>query len=281
MAKKQTVHPHLPPKVVILGASGRLGRLIRPSWGNMNTVWQSRTAQDGFKSIDILEDPDDLVALLDGADAVVCLAGVTPASKNGTIHQNAQIASACLDAARLAGVGRVFLTSTAAVYGRETGKLTEQHPVKPMSDYGHAKVEMEHIASQHEQESTVLRIGNVAGADAILGNWHAEMKIEQLEDGTTPRRSYVGPETLGRIITELTMFDKLPSILNIATPRSIYMNELLDCAGLLYAKIPATSQTIPDVTLDTKLLEQFVAFTHEHSLPSFMVAEWKRAVSAK
>ena len=281
MQRKQTIHSAEHPKVVILGASGRLGGLIRPFWQNMNTIWQSRSLQQGFKSLDILKDPDGLATLLSGSTAVMCLAGVTPSSTNGTLEQNALLAEACLNAAKVAKVGRVFLTSTAAVYGKQTNVLDERCPVQPLSDYARAKIAMEGVASRHDQVSTVLRIGNVAGADAILGNWYPEMEIEQLEDSTTPKRSYVGPATLSRILMELTMCQTLPPILNVAAPESIHMNELLDSAGLYYTKKLASDQTIAEVTLNTKLLQQYVAFTQKDSQPSTMVTEWKRAVSTR
>jgi UDP-glucose 4-epimerase len=276
----QTIRPADAPKFVILGASGRLGQLIRPFWPISNTIWHSHSQLEGYKSLDLLRPSDNFVEILHGATAVICLAGVTPHSKNGSLGQNLLLAETCLNAAKSAKIGRVFLTSTAAVYGKQTGRLDENCPTSPLSDYARAKVEMEDMALQHSQTSTILRIGNVAGADAILGNWHPKMKIEQLPNNATPKRSYIGPATLARIFLELASHDELPSILNVAAPRSVHMNKLLDSAGLDYTMTPATSQTIADVTLDTKRLQRYVTFTEEHSLPSSMVAEWKKAVSA-
>ena len=280
MLRMQTIRPAEPPKFVILGASGRLGQLIRPFWPISNTIWHSRSQLEGYKSLDLLGSSGELVEILRGAKSVICLAGVTPYSKNGSLAQNLLLAEICLNAAKSAKVGGVFLTSTAAVYGKQTAQLDENCPTAPLSDYARAKVEMEDMALQHSQTSTILRIGNVAGADAILGNWHAKMEIEQLPNKATPKRSYVGPATLARILFELASHDELPSILNVAAPDSVHMNELLDNAGLDYATTPATPQTIADVTLDTKQLQQYVTFTKEQSLPSSMVAEWKKAVSA-
>ena len=181
MSGKQTIHTTKQSKIVILGSSGSLGRLMRPFWQHPNTIWHARSSREGYKSLDILADPDGLIKLFRGATAVICLAGVTPASPNGTFQQNSLLAQACLDAARATKVGRVFLTSTAAVYGRQAGVLDEKCPVLPLSDYGRAKIEMEEMAGQHDQTSTVLRIGNVTGADAILGNWHPKMAIARAQ----------------------------------------------------------------------------------------------------
>ncbi|MEP3180383.1 MAG: NAD-dependent epimerase/dehydratase family protein, partial [Lentilitoribacter sp.] len=182
----------------------------------------------------------------------------------------------CLDAAQTARVKRVFLTSSAAVYGGQESPLKETDQLAPLSEYGRSKVEMEKLAAKHQQTSTTLRIGNVAGADAILGNWHPEMAIDTFPDGSTPKRSYIGVRTLAEIVQKLIKIESLPPVLNLAAPRSIQMNELLDSANLAYNRKQASEKTIPNVTLDITLLEQYVTFNQEDSLPKSMVTQWKR-----
>ena len=263
-------------KTVILGSSGRLGRMIRPFWRNPHTTWHSRQAIKGYYTLDILEDKTGLVELFKGTQCVLCLAGVTPSSATLSFRQNSMIASACLDAAQIAGVRRVFLTSSAAVYGGRKGLLKETDQLAPLSEYGRSKVEMEKLAMAHGQTSTTLRIGNVAGADAILGNWRPKITIDTFPDGSTPRRSYIGPRTLSEVIQKLTRIEKLPPILNLAAPGSIQMNELLDDANLTYTHKQASENTIPHVTLDTTLLEKYVTFNQDDSLSKSMVTQWKR-----
>jgi nucleoside-diphosphate-sugar epimerase len=263
-------------KTVILGSTGRLGQVIHPFWNNQNTVWHSREPKQGYQSLDLLNDKRGFIDLLQGAQTVLCLAGVTPTSSTVSYQQNAAIATACLDAAYTAKVKRVFLTSSAAVYGASNGILNETDQPQPLSDYGKSKLEMEERARSHLQTSTILRIGNVAGADAILGNWHPQMALDTFPNGSTPKRSYIGPKTLAEVIEKLVAIEHLPPVLNLAAPRGIHMNELLDHANLTYVRKPASDNAIESVILNTSLLEEHVAFNHADSLAKQMVTQWKR-----
>jgi nucleoside-diphosphate-sugar epimerase len=264
------------PKTVVLGASGRLARLIRPFWKNAPVTWQSRSSLDGCTQVDILNDPDSLQALLSGAETVICLAGVTPAPV-AEFGDNLRIGQACLDAAHTVGAGHVFLTSSAAVYGTKSGVLNETALVNPPSAYGISKYEMEQMASQHSHPSTCLRIGNVAGADAALGGWTTGALMDQMPNGATPARSYIGPATLARVFQALANTPTLPKLLNLSTPGSLEMGALLTAANRPFTTRPANAQTIADVTLDTSLLETFVPFSAQDSSAAQMVQEWKEA----
>lgn len=264
------------PKTVVLGASGRLAKLIRPFWEAAPITWQSRTPMKGCKTVEILQDPDGLVDLLRGAETVICLAGVTPAP-DANFEDNLRLAKACLDAAQHAQAGHVLLTSSAAAYGVQSSPLREDTTARPISLYGRSKLAMEQLANAHPHPSTALRIGNVAGADAALGGWKTGAQMDQLPNGKTPARSYIGPETLARVLQALANSANLPKILNIAAPESIEMGALLSAAGLPFTFRPATSQTIANVALDTNLLETFVSFDAKDSSPTQMVREWREA----
>lgn len=270
---KQSAHF---PKTVVLGASGRLARLIRPFWKTAPVTWQSRSVLDGCEQVDILNDPIGLRALLCGAEIVICLAGVTPAP-DAEFGDNLRIGQACLDAAQTVGSGHVFLTSSAAVYGTQSGVLDETAPVDPPSAYGISKYEMEQMAAHHPHPSTCLRIGNVAGADAALGGWQEGAVMDQLPNGATPARSYIGPATLARALQTLANTPNLPKLLNLSAPGSLEMGALLAAADRAFATRPANAQTIPNVTLDTSLLETFVPFSAQDSSAAQMVQEWKEA----
>ncbi len=84
-----------------------------------------------------------------------------------------------LAAAARAGVKRIVVSSTAAVYGASKAAcLTEDDPVRPLSVYGETKVEMERAtrASCEERGAgwMALRYFNAAGAseDGTLGERH-------------------------------------------------------------------------------------------------------------
>lgn len=248
--------------VVVLGASGRLGSVLRKSWGRAAATYLGRTVR--------AEHLQDCTRLID-------LRGILPG--HGDLSFNITLAQEALDTAKAAGVSRVFLASSAAVYGRHPDTLAEA-VAAPVSDYGHAKRAMEVMAAGHAQPNTVLRIGNVAGADAILGAWKPGFTLDTLPDGTTPLRSYIGPEAFARVIQTLCALDNLPGILNLAAPVPVQMGHLLDAAELAWQPRPATDATIPRVVLDTTRLETLVDFTADDSQPQQMVAEWQKMKDA-
>ena len=252
--------------VVFLGAGGRLGRLIRPRWRGA-ARWLDRSDVD-------VTDAATLADALAGATAVFCLAGVTPGS-NRAMEGNVGLAQSTLDAAAVAGAGRVFLFSTAAVYGGLPATLLETGPVAPVSPYGHAKLAMEQMAAHHAHPNTVLRLGNVAGADAILGGWRTGFRLDQVPGGGTPLRSYIGPGVLARVLGDLAAARDLPTILNVAAPGAVAMGALLDAAGLGWAPQPATEKTLANVTLDTTRLIRLTAFQPADSTAAGIVADWQ------
>lgn len=235
--------------LLVLGATGRLGRLLRKVWPkNAPARWHSRMPQDGYVACDILDDPDGLVRVMRGARAVVCLAGVTDsrALRTGaSLRDNSRIAQAAVQASARSGVPRVFLASSAAVYGRAQSPLHEEKVGTDLSPYGRAKLEMEQAASAlgaaHGVDVCNLRIGNVAGADAVLGQWKPGFALDTFADGTTPRRSYIGPESLAKAIVAVSWSESLEDCLNVAAPDVTAMGDLLDAADLSWT--PPRSQS--------------------------------------
>jgi len=84
---------------------------------------------------------------------------------------------ALLEAMRDAGVGRLVISSTAAVYGSpETVPIPETAPLAPINPYGESKRTLETAAawfgSAYGLRSVSLRYFNVAGASARNGEVH-------------------------------------------------------------------------------------------------------------
>ena len=256
--------------IVILGAGGKLGRLLRPLFPQ-NARWLTRADVD-------VQDQTAMRAALSGAGAVLCMAGVTNTSAQ-PMRLNTALAEATLDAARDVGARRVFLFSSAAVYGNTPGLCTEDVPTAPVSTYGHSKLAMEKAATRHTHPSTVLRLGNVAGADAILAGWAPGFQLDQLANGSTPRRSYIGPHALARTLASLARTPSLPSHFNVAAPGCVQMGALLDAAGLAWSPRPATDATIPSVNLDTTRLRMFTEFKVSDSTPNGIVEDWQNRQS--
>ena len=271
--------------LVVLGATGRLGRLIRPVWPKrIQTTWQARRPQDGYASCDILGDANRLAPVLQGAQAVVCLAGITNArarQKGASLRDNSRLAQAVVQAAARSGVPRVLLASSAAVYGRAQSPLHEGIEGADLSPYGLAKREMEEAASAlgdaYGVEVCNMRIGNVAGADAILGDWRPGYALDTFEDGKTPKRSYVGPESLAKTIVALCVADTVEPCVNVACAGVVAMGDLLDAASLQWVPRPATADTIECVELDTTRLDRFLRLPDDAGRAPNLVAEWRRA----
>lgn len=241
--------------VALLGASGRLGRMVRASWPQVRPFGRSAT-------------PSDLA----GCHVLIDLRGIV--NGRGDVNENVAIARSALQLGRAAQVSRVFLASSAAVYETLTDELHEDR-AGPKSPYAKSKHAMERMAADHPQPSTCLRIGNVAGADAILGGWRPGFKIDQFPDGKTPERTYIGPRSFGLVMKALAGVPDLPPVLNFAAPGLVQMGSLLDAAGLAWTPQPAPATAIKRVALDMRRLQSFVPFSPEACSVDGIAAEWQ------
>ena len=234
--------------------------------------------------VDPLGEPDRLAQVAAGCDIILCLSGVVNARSGGDMQDNIRLALAAVQAAQPGGT-RVLLASSAAVYGAQPGTLAEEDPLRPMSAYGRAKVDMEHQALEAGAHRgvpvTALRIGNIAGLDAILGGWRPGFALDCFENGQTPMRSYIGVQSLARILADLTEVRNLPEVLNIAQPGPIAMGALLDAAGHAWTRRPAPPEAIPSVALDVGLLLTLSDAAHVSADPVQMVAEWRAFQAAQ
>lgn len=129
-------------------------------------------------------DRDAVRALLEdcGIEAVLhCAArSVVPESvRNPSLYyvENVQGGISLLEAMRLAGVNRLVISSTAAVYGEpEEVPIPEDAPLRPINPYGETKRTLETAAgwysSAHGLRPVALRYFNVAGASERNGERH-------------------------------------------------------------------------------------------------------------
>lgn len=267
-------------RVLCLGATGRLGRMLLRGWPAETPLvpdWQGRNGPVHWMRFDILRDRTALEAACAVSDVILCLAGVTP-GPNANLRANIDIALAVQEAA---GPTPLLLASSAAVYGRAKGPCREDDPVRPISPYGEAKRAMEQAVLARGDSVTCLRIGNVAGADQILGRaaQGAPLTLDRFADGRTPVRSYVGPRTLVRILTDLCLAagrgTALPPLLNLASPGGVEMGALLDAAYHPWQPRPAPPDAIAEVVLDTGTLSRFTNLDPEAGRAHRLVAEWR------
>ena len=265
-------------QTLVVGASGRVGRLLARAWA---LVGQAPTLQHrgGALATDLpqVEWHPLSAALLEPGRyrAMIVLAGAV----RGDLALNAQLAQACCAAAVQAGIGQVLLASSSAVYGVNGGQACcEDTPTHPVNDYGRAKLESEAVAARWRARGlaiTALRIGNVAGADALLGGMQPgeATKIDCFADGKGPERSYIGPITLADVLDTLLGQDP-PPILNIGGPNPVAMADLAQAAGADWRYQPAPVTAYQRITLDCSLLAKHFNFTENQSDAAAMVAEW-------
>ena len=266
-------------QTIVVGASGRVGRLLAQAWalGGVSPTLQHRGGAL----------PTDLPQLewhpLAGASlepgrfrAMIVLAGAV----RGDLALNAQLAEACCAQAVQAGIGQVLLASSSAVYGVNGGQACrEDTPTHPVNDYGRAKLAAEAVTARWRGRGlavTALRIGNVAGADALLAGITPGQptKIDCFADGTGPVRSYIGPVTLADVLAKLLGQD-LPPVLNIGAPHPVAMADLAQAAGADWRYQPAPASAYQRITLDCGQLAQHYRFTERQTDAAAMVAEWQ------
>ncbi len=269
-------------RALVLGATGRIGRMMQWAWADVNRVsplWQSREdpGRAGWIGCDILHDPEGLKAACACVDVILTLAGVTP-TPGADLDQNSALA---LAVQRAAGGRPHLLASSAAVYGRAGGLCRESDAARPAAPYGIAKLAMEQAVQAEGGPVTCLRIGNVAGADQILGRagQGEALTLDRFADGRTPRRSYIGPATLARVLADLTIAAgqgrALPAILNVAARVTVEMGALLDAAAYPWTPRVAPPDAITEVALDIAPLSRFTRSGPASGTAAALVAEWR------
>lgn len=261
-----TICPDMTQKIGVLGATGRLGTLLQRCWSNTarpQAVFYGRRATGRIlsqNSFDLLNDPAP--TRFHGLTTLLVLAGPTQVSE-GETALHADLAQIAARLAQQAEVPHIILMSSAAIYGRRNGPLCETHDPTPISPYGVAKARLEETAQEisKEQSVTVLRLGNVAGADALLTPAldGRDMTLDQFADGSTPRRSYIGPKTMADAflrIAETPPAPGQPRLLNLAQPQPVEMGALLDAAAVNWTPRPAAQNALAEVVLDLSKLKK-------------------------
>lgn len=263
-------------QILIMGATGRIGRGLQQVWAERDDVlWQGRSQAKlpGW----IAWQPGDA---LPRCDSILVLAGVTK-GEAAALAQNAVIACDIVKAADAAGVGRVLLASSMAVYGATAPNgATEASPCIPRNAYGQSKLEMEIAALGvcKQTRVTALRIANVVGAD-MLGVMAdparaGMVRLDRFADGFGPRRSYIGVPGLAQVVGWLAAHPHdLPPVLNIALPQPIAMQDILRHAGIPFDWVPAPETALQDAVMDCGLLRSICPVPDTSAAD--LVAEWQ------
>ena len=251
-------------RILVLGASGRVGRLMRLAWQaaqrpDVKILYQSRKGP-GQHWCPGQPNPFGRV------DAVIALWGVTHGSE-AELDMNSELALAAQDVAAECQAGRVLHCSSVAVYAPKEGPLTEQDPTAPPNPYGRAKLRMEQdLQTAAGPAATILRIGSVAGAESLASSvragWcdqAAAVTLDQFADGRGPARSYIAPTDLARVLVDLAVYpEPLPKVVNVGANAPVYMESLLSAAQHPFQWRAAPDGARQQAVMDCALLETLV-----------------------
>ena len=249
---------------LILGSTGRVGQAFRAlsaagRWPGPDPLWHGRRGCDLWPW-DMREAPP---ALPGSPTGIILLAGVTAGDG---LAQNSALALAALALARRSGCWPLLVCSSGAVYGRATGPVGESSPAVAPNPYGQAKRAMEdalHHALRPGDRVTCLRLANVAGCDQLFAAMaRGPVALDRFADDRAPRRSYVGPLTLARLMTRLIALDRagtaLPFLLNLAQSGTVGMDAIATAAGAAWHPVPAPASALAALELDTRRLATLV-----------------------
>lgn len=272
-------------QILITGAGGRVARAIAPWIGQfpeLRVRWQSRGSGPSgldWMRCNPLTNPEGMAAACFECDAVLHLAGVTPGTDPADFTLQAPIALSVMQAAKRAGVPRMLVASSAAVYGPSDVPIAEVAQVAPVSEYGQSKVLMEQVllsrARGGSMQIGLLRLGNVAGADSLLAGQPRPTVLDRFEDGTTPVRSYISPQSLARVIRDLVLLSHgaLPPVLNVAAPGAVAMADLMQAASLPWTPRAAPADVPKRVELCTRQLQSLVPLTEADAAPAHLTEQ--------
>ncbi|WP_417268279.1 NAD-dependent epimerase/dehydratase family protein [Celeribacter baekdonensis] len=293
-------------RAAFIGASGRIGALLRAASRvdpaeHVQITWQFRAPppdpEIGFHWSD-LTDPQPLIneaARRGGLEALLVFAGVSQTGRKDNpaeMKANVKIVDAAISAAQSAGISKLIVASSSAVYGAGVGHpFVETDALHPLNAYGAAKVEMEALCARRADalglEICCLRIGNAAGADMLLGNAMARaakevpLRLDIFPDGDGPRRSYIGPLSLFRLLCGLIATDQpLPPVLNLGVRHPVAMNALLEAAGVPWTAVPVPVSGHQNITLNCAALFDICPQVTLADTAADIVAEWQRVRGA-
>ncbi|WP_412509093.1 NAD-dependent epimerase/dehydratase family protein [Roseovarius sp. SYSU LYC5161] len=270
------------PALLVTGAGGRVGRLLRRIWtGPRGAGLPPAAFLSRHPGADITWSPGLPMPDLPACDTVVSLWGTTRGTPEA-LAENSRLAREGRRLARACGARRVLHFSSAAVYGPGTD-LSEDTPPSPLSGYGAAKRDMEHDVAAFDDRSIAhccLRVANVLGADSLTPNLcpsNDPVTLDRFEDGRGPLRSYVAPGDLARVIAALADLppDALPPVLNIASGDPVEMADLAGAAGRPVRWRHAPPEAIQAVTLSTGRLTRLLPGLETRKTAAAMIADWQ------
>ncbi|MCF2906222.1 NAD-dependent epimerase/dehydratase family protein [Octadecabacter sp. CECT 8868] len=263
---------------ILLGANGRLGTILTHFAREEGLDWKTQ-ARQGDADIIWSGDFGDTAAdqVFQNYATIINFIGETGTDKNQLESANVEFVEQLLERAARSNVKHVILASSAAVYGAGDGTpFREADPTAPLNAYGQSKATMERVAEtfaaiNNAPKITIARIGNVAGADALIAaaQRHSAdgiaMPLHRFRDGTASVRSYIGPYDFFVAIKALipTPKTKLRTV-NVVQQQPVSLDKLLSAykdhllPDLSWVDRPAPDGVPRSVVLSNDTLQNIV-----------------------
>ena len=274
--------------LLVLGASGKVGRLLRSIWSahpptGLRVLYQFRDAVPNDTGC-LRFAPGEPVETLGPIDAVLALWGAT-AGSDAALAVNSDLALEAMRIARAGGADRVLHSSSIAVYAPSDRPLSENDLIAAPNAYGVAKSMMETVVrSDADPRSCALRIGSVAGAESLAASVDTylaaknktPLNLHRFSSGKGPVRSYIAPSDLAQIIETLALrpLGEIPDSLNIGSARPVTMDALLTATDIPFDWKPAPDGAREYAVLNTDRLHELVALPATDSDPARIVRDW-------
>lgn len=275
------------PKVLVTGATGRLGKMLQTYWEKepplgQDVIWSSRQHANGkhrnWLKWDLSQETTDLPA-----DCIVLHLAAKIKGDAGELSQNTVFAKNVLKSAERAKAKHILFVSSVAVVGTSGFLLSESMLPAPVSEYAKAKFAAEQVfqAAKTNCKVSILRIANVIGADALLAA--AESGREVILDPVPnqeggPVRTWIGPvtlaKTLAQLITHVATGNPIPNLLNVACQPPIPMADILNAAGYDWSYGDANPSVNARSAVATDVLSSLVDMPKVTA--TSLIAEWNQ-----
>lgn len=275
-----------------MGANGRAGRLLAKAFAQCSKLTVHTHARRG--SHDLIWDPiaqskqpfEEFRVGHRTLDAVFLFFGPGSHATPEELSVSSKSAVNAFKAAISANIPRVIIASTSAVYHPGVN-LTESSPINPAGSYGTIKHDFEREIGRLDNGSanvSLLRIGNIAGADALLeqavGNaQEGRISIDKFSDGMAPIRSYISPITLAKVLETLALYpDPIPPVLNVGATPPMHMLDLASTANLdwTWRDAPPEKAHLQRITLDCSLLAKLIGPQKLMTSPKAIIADLRQ-----
>lgn len=275
-------------RLLVLGASGKLGRIFR--WAAPQAASYPVDLSVVFRGDD---HPDGALVWSEGVDpsawgpvdAIVALWGVTRGSPED-LGKNTTLALEAIRLGDILGVDRVLHCSSVAVYAPLQTPLPESALCAPMDAYGQAKLAMEKAVQDAPSQArqVMMRIGSIAGAESLFANGlkTGAVELPVFEDGLGPQRSYISPMDITRAICDLCAIPvaDLPFAVNLGAQHPVGMADLALAMGWTVHRRAMQDGERQRAILQTNLLHSLVSLPPEASDPVHIaqsVLDWRRS----